>query len=135
MTSTMRRDLSEGDVRSSFTCGWPDSVLSPNNRAHWKRKADARAPQRREAAILCLHATTHDQREVIRQAGRMKLRLEFLPPDRRGRDSDNLLAASKGLIDGIADAIGLDDKHYEISFALLPDTVKRGAVRVTLEAA
>lgn len=118
-----------------FTCSWPDSVLSPNNRAHWRRKADARSPQRKEAAWLCLSSTTPAQREAIRQAGRMKLRLEFLPPDRRGRDADNLLAACKGLIDGIADATGLDDRHYEISFAMLTDTVKRGAVKVTLEAA
>lgn len=41
------------------------------------------------------------------------LTLTFHTPDRLRRDADNLLAASKPLIDGMAGALGVDDSRFE----------------------
>ena len=41
------------------------------------------------------------------------LTLTFHSPDRRARDADNLLAASKPLLDGMAGALGVDDSRFE----------------------
>jgi crossover junction endodeoxyribonuclease RusA len=35
-----------------------------------------------------------------------------MPKDKRHRDYDNLLAASKSMLDGIAHALGVDDSRF-----------------------
>lgn len=40
------------------------------------------------------------------------LSLLYLTPDKRHRDLDNLLAASKSTLDGMARALGVDDKRF-----------------------
>ena len=58
--------------------------------------------------------------------------ITFVQPDRRGRDRDNLLAACKPMLDGVADALGVNDSQFE------PVTIRReygkkpGAVRVEI---
>jgi crossover junction endodeoxyribonuclease RusA len=53
---------------------------------------------------------------------RAHLVVTFCPPDERKRDLDNMLAAIKSGLDGIADAIGMDDSRWEI-------TMRRGACK------
>ena len=58
--------------------------------------------------------------------GYIPLSLLYLTPDKRHRDCDNLLAASKALLDGVALALGIDDKRFKpilIDFAQGPDKV------------
>jgi hypothetical protein len=58
--------------------------------------------------------------------GYIPLSLLYLTPDKRHRDCDNMLAASKALLDGVALALGIDDKRFKpilIDFALGPDKV------------
>ena len=45
--------------------------------------------------------------------GKVEIRLTFVQDDKRHRDLDNLLAASKSLLDGVAHALGIDDKNFE----------------------
>lgn len=45
-------------------------------------------------------------------AGDIPLSLLFITPDKRKRDADNLLAASKALLDGMAAALGVDDSRF-----------------------
>jgi crossover junction endodeoxyribonuclease RusA len=40
--------------------------------------------------------------------------MDFYPPDRRNRDDDNLIAAFKSGRDGVADALGVNDKRFRI---------------------
>jgi crossover junction endodeoxyribonuclease RusA len=49
-------------------------------------------------------------------AGRLWVNLTFVPPDKRRRDADNMLAAMKSGLDGLADALGVDDSQWKISF-------------------
>ena len=46
-----------------------------------------------------------------------------MAPDRRHRDLDNLLAASKPIIDGMAQALGVDDSRFK---PILVDCVYTG---------
>ena len=41
------------------------------------------------------------------------LNITFIMPDKRRRDRDNLLASSKCTLDGIAQALGVDDNNFE----------------------
>ena len=105
---------------------WPASCLSPNARGHWTKKAAAAAKARRDAAILC-------QMQGARALpwAAMSVALEFRAPTRRAYDLDNALSSCKSLLDGIADASGIDDSLWSYSIKR-GEPVKGGAVVVTL---
>lgn len=105
---------------------WPPRQLSPNARVHWAVKSTA--AKRYRAA--CHLITTMARPEV--PAGRIVLALEFVPPDRRARDDDNLIASFKAGRDGIAQALGVDDKTFVTEFRMSDDITPGGCVRVTL---
>ena len=43
----------------------------------------------------------------------LHLTLTFLMPDKRHRDADNCLAAAKAGLDGMATALGVNDRHFQ----------------------
>lgn len=45
--------------------------------------------------------------------GLFPLSLEFCPPTKRKFDRDNALAAMKGALDGLAQALEIDDSQFE----------------------
>ncbi len=45
--------------------------------------------------------------------GDLHLTLTFHMPDKRHRDADNCLAAAKAGLDGMADALGVNDRHFQ----------------------
>lgn len=106
---------------------WPPACLSPNARKHWTVKARAAAKARRDALVCC-------QAVGIRALGwpGMAVTVEFRPPDQRRRDADNMLSSCKSLLDGVADASGVDDSRWSITIKRGP-AVKGGAVVVTVE--
>jgi len=105
---------------------WPPKVLSPNARVHFRVKAGA-VKAYRETAYWLAKATPL----AVPAEGGIALRLDFHPPDRRRRDLDNMLAAIKAGIDGIAQAHGVDDARF--GFWLSREApVKGGAVVVTV---
>lgn len=102
---------------------WPDPKLMPNrkNGKHWTSVARIKTEQR-EAAVLCTQAalkTTGKQK----WEGNIPLSLVYMAPDKRHRDLDNLLASSKALIDGMAQALGVDDSRFK---PILVDCVHAG---------
>jgi len=44
--------------------------------------------------------------------GRIKMKITFYPPDRKRRDDDNMIASFKAARDGLADALGVDDRRF-----------------------
>ncbi len=100
---------------------WPDSILSPNSRAHWALRAKAKKAQRAEWAALAHVSSMKAPRE-----GKVEVRLEFIPSDRRPRDADNLLASCKSGLDGLADAMRVNDSRFRITFDM-GEPVKGGA--------
>ena len=92
----------------SLTLPWPSKHLHSNARAHWSAKAAVTA-QARGWALL-----------VARAAGIGKwpeARIEpiYYPPNRRG-NPHNVAAALKPYLDGIADAMGYDDRGFRVTY-------------------
>lgn len=107
---------------------WPPSVLSPNKRAHWAAKSKAAKAYRAECAWLTKAAGLR-----VDWDGFVHVWITFYPPDRRHRDDDNLIAAFKSGRDGLADAIGVDDKRFRIHpYVSTSEYVKGGALRIVL---
>jgi crossover junction endodeoxyribonuclease RusA len=111
---------------------WPPSVLLPNSRTHWSKRAHAAKQCRLTAYALTRQAGIRKGDFDI--PGRVKVTLAFAPPDRRRRDLDGMLSSAKNFLDGISDAIGIDDSRFEIAIRR-EEPVKGGVVRAELEAA
>jgi crossover junction endodeoxyribonuclease RusA len=92
---------------------WPPAQLSPNRRQHWAKAAAARKAYRARCRAIAAAAGVG---AVLAGKERLEVALTFFPPDRRGRDWDNMLASMKSGLDGLADATGIDDRHWRLSF-------------------
>jgi crossover junction endodeoxyribonuclease RusA len=110
---------------------FPDKRLNPNNSKgkHWASTVALRKAARVSAAHLTRIAGVGQQFEPGQE---LELVITFIQPDRRARDRDNLLAACKPMLDGVADALGVNDSQFE------PVTIRReygtkpGAVRIEI---
>lgn len=102
-----------------FSLPWPPAALSPNTRQHWSKLSKAKRIYRRAC-----WAATIEQRVHLRgvAGGPLALSLQFGPPNARRHDRDNLLARMKAGIDGVCDALGIDDRWFAAV------TVQAGAV-------
>ena len=49
------------------------------------------------------------------QASGLHLTITFVPPTRRAFDLDNALARIKSGLDGLADVLKVDDKHWSLT--------------------
>jgi crossover junction endodeoxyribonuclease RusA len=106
---------------------WPGAALSPNSRGHWRKSAAAKKHYRRTCAILARQQGTV---AGCMPAGRLRVCMTFVQPDKRRRDLDNLIAAMKSGLDGLADAMGVDDARFALSAELIDATSRTGFVRV-----
>lgn len=86
---------------------WPPSELSPNSRLHWTKLARAKKIYRE----VCWAATL-DQKARVPQDAKLRTELLFYRPSRREMDHDNLLARMKSGLDGVADALGINDRRF-----------------------
>ena len=112
------------------TLPWPVPELFPNHRAHWTVVHRRRKAAKEAAWALCVGAGA---RKV---AGVSEVRFAFHPPNRRLRDVDNVIAAIKGHIDGLAQALCVDDSLIPMRFPeTLSEPVPGGAIRVEIIAA
>lgn len=86
-----------------------------NMREHWRAKA-ARAKKQRHTACVCT-ATGIDYSaltEFIRGGARLNVTLTRIAP--RELDCDNLAGSGKHVRDGIADALGIDDRDPRVKW-------------------
>ena len=95
---------------TTITLPWPSSALSPNTRQHWSALARAKKAYRAACAW-----TAKDQGAGRIDAQRLHLTITFYPPNRRAHDLDNCLARLKSGLDGLADVLGVDDKHWALT--------------------
>lgn len=107
------------------TLPWPNRILSPNARAHWAVLSKAKRKARVDAYWLA-----KAERPGVPSAAPL-VSLDFLPPDNRRRDLDNLIASMKAALDGIAEAMGCDDHTFRLAAKIGPAR-KGGAVIVTV---
>lgn len=96
---------------TEFVFPWPLKDLSPNARLHWARKSNAAKKYREACYLLALQAGA---KAWVAWDGDIHVWIDFYPPDRRHRDDDNMIAAFKAGRDGLAQALGVDDKRFRI---------------------
>lgn len=108
---------SQSTFELSLTLPWPPRSLSPNHRAHWAAKAKAAKAYRSQCGLLTLAEYQKAKKNGARidPDRPVTLSVLFVRPDRRHHDRDNLIARSKALFDGIADALGINDRMFRFS--------------------
>lgn len=112
----------------NVTLPFPPKELNPNNKPHWAVLARVKKKYRELCWVLALKSGLTP--EAIQGWERASVHLDFYAPDRRHRDDDNMLAAMKAGIDGIADALGMDDNKFKVTFDVSDDI--GGMVKVTV---
>lgn len=107
---------------------WPPRALSPNGRPNRWEKARATKAHRREAWGATLEQPLAER---ARFAGAVKVHVHmtFHPKDRNRPDERNAVASMKAAEDGIADALGVNDRGFVITHEIA-EPRKGGAVVV-----
>lgn len=115
----------------NITLEWPDPKLSPNARGHWRVKAEASKKARKKAhdTVLKLGYGGNEWENTI---GCIEFRIAFYPPDNRHRDDDNLIAMMKPYRDGIADALGINDRRFKTIAEIMPAEKGKKRVEISL---
>ena len=89
---------------------FPDKRLNPNraNGRHYSAVASIKKKVRCDTAIIAkvvANGLKFDLNDIC-------IKVTFVYPDKRHRDLDNLYAACKAMVDGIADGLGINDKQF-----------------------
>lgn len=113
---------------SNVVFPWPPKELSPNSRLHHMALHRVKKAYRNVCWLLAKKAGI--SAETLGDAKKAEVHLVFYPPDRRGRDMDNMIASMKAGLDGLADALGMDDKHFKVTFDVSDDI--GGMVKVSV---
>ena len=104
---------------------WPPKELSPNANLHWAKKAKYKKAYRHTCWVLTL-----ESKVKVSTDGKIPITVTFYPPDKRHRDADNMVASIKAGLDGVADALKINDRQFLPTFQFT-DEVK-GMVTVQL---
>ena len=105
-------------MKRVITLPYPDMKLSPNqkNGKHWTSTKSIKDSAKEAGYYIAKVCYANEKPESVTTP----LTITFTQSDRRKRDLDNLLSASKATLDGIAKGMGIDDSLFE------PITIKRG---------
>jgi len=117
----------------SITFPWPNSILLPNKAMNANRFVLARYVKAARAegfyetrSQIGMHHGLSDP---------VSIQYEFTPPMRRGNvpDDDGMVGMMKPYRDGIADAIGIDDRHFKMEKHITHERKGKGKVVVHLK--
>lgn len=111
----------------SIELPWPPKELSPNARIHYLAKSRVTKAYREQAFWLTNSAMKCD----YDADGPIHLAFTFHPPDKRRRDLDTMLSSVKAGIDGIADALSVNDVRFEYALRRA-EPVKGGRVVIVI---
>lgn len=103
---------------------FPPSSLSGHAKGNWWAKSAVVKKHREDAKQATLAA-----KPVVPEEGDIRIHFRFVPPDNRG-DRVNYPNRLKPAIDGIADALGVNDKRFLPSYEFAAPS-KPGCVEVT----
>ena len=98
---------------------WPPKELSPNSTLHWSKKSK----KKKEYRTACWALTLEAKLKAPKGEEKIDIEITFCPPDKRHRDADNMVAAIKSGLDGVADALKVNDRQFLPSF-IFSDEVK-----------
>ena len=93
---------------------FPPSSLSGHNNGSWRGKSGTVQKYRTWA-----HLATLDAKPAVPDEGDIRIVIKFYPPDNRG-DRTNYANRMKPYIDGIADALAVNDKRFLPSYEFFP---------------
>ncbi len=110
--------------------GWPPSNLSPNARLHWAKLARAKKQYRNACFSVSKEQLKKFNTDNIPE--KLVLEMTFIPPDRRSYDRDNLVARMKSGIDGLADALKINDKRFNTVISTMDTDYLGGFVRIRI---
>lgn len=115
---------------------FPNPKLNPNRSkgVHWAATSALRKSARTAAYTVTRVTALGTPWYCVerRKSDTVPLVITFIQPDRRHRDRDNLLAACKPALDGVAEALEINDAQFD------PVTIRReygpkpGAVRIEI---
>jgi crossover junction endodeoxyribonuclease RusA len=114
---------------ASVTFPWPPAALASNARVHWRPRARIAARVRGEARILA----SQMRGCALPAAGDIPVAVTFRPPSRRG-DRLNFPHLAKVILDGVADALGVDDWRFAPAYAY-GEPVKGGEIIISIGSA
>ena len=102
-----------------ITLPFPDPKLNPNRSKglHWGATSALRKKARQDGFYAARDAMGRAVKKSL--AENIPMTITFVQPDKRIRDRDNLLSSSKSAIDGIAQALEINDNQFN------PVTIKR----------
>lgn len=109
----------------TFSIGWPHKDLSPNGRpkSHFAKA--------RQVKTMLAEAFYEAKAHGVEQTDAAHIHFTFHPKAKGPPpDSDNALASVKAAVDGIAKALGLDDRYIGISHHVSAE--RRGCVVVNV---
>lgn len=113
----------------SFTLPFPDKLLWPNGRTRsYMAKARVAKSHRGWAKIAALAAKA----PKADPEGRVSIAITVHPKTRNAIDADNAVASTKNYLDGIADALGVDDRLFDTPSITFGEPIKGGLLAVTL---
>jgi hypothetical protein len=116
-------------MKFAINLPWPDRKLSPNARVHWAVKSKAVKKARGEAYWTGMKAGLY-----AIDSNAVSVTRVYSPPNRQRRDKDNLDASMKAYLDGLSDAMGIDDYHFDLEKSVISEPVKNGNVCFIIEA-
>ncbi|MEI8170923.1 MAG: hypothetical protein WCG50_14700 [Rhodoferax sp.] len=106
---------------------WPNKALAPNrsNGRHWGGLAAIKSQAKGDAYVLAKNAAKGRKFDADKDYA---VSIIFVMPDNRHRDCDGMLSSLKSSLDGIAQAIGVDDRHFKPILVDWQHGTKPGAV-------
>lgn len=113
---------------STVVLPWPPKELSPNARMHYMALHRAKKAYRTACWLQARKAGM--SAATLMGADEAEVHLIFYPPDRRNRDMDNMIASMKAGLDGLADALKVDDSAFHVTFDVSDDI--GGMVKVSV---
>lgn len=128
-------------MKIKLTLPWPPMELSQNSRVHRMVKARFTKKARADAYVITKQwmglagsSMQMTWREVVESEVKLAFLLDFYPPDRRDHDDDNLIGRFKPSRDGIAQALGINDRKFRTIPNVHDETHLGGKVVVTIAA-
>ena len=107
---------------------WPPRILSPNGRGHHMAVHKAKKKAKRIGGEAVIAAG----RPRFPEGVPLTVTLTFHPKTRTAPDQDNAIASLKAYLDGIAGALGVDDKLFRLQQPIMAEPVKGGRVLVSI---
>lgn len=113
----------------SFTLPFPDKLLWPNGRTRrYMAKHRVLKSHRGWAKIAAQAAGVKN----LPRGHSYSIAITVHPKTKHPIDRDNAVSSAKAYLDGIADAMGVDDRHFDTPTIAFAEPVKGGLMTIAL---